>query len=89
MTPYSSVGGAPTGPHNYSWRLDPACPYLQAVPVSAASFDPATYADRRNNVEQVVVDAPAPGTWRIAVQSVGLRAPQPFGIAISMPPTSP
>ena len=89
VTPYSGVSGTPTGPHNYSWRLDPACPYLQAVRVSVPSFDPATYADRRNNVEQVVVDTPAAGTWRIAVQSVGLRAPQPFGIAISMPPSWP
>jgi hypothetical protein len=84
-------GGAftPLGPHNYSWFLDPACPYLQAVPVTSNSFDPATYSDQRNNVEQVIVNAPAAGQWRIVVQAIGLAAPQPFGILISMPPSVP
>lgn len=89
VTPYSGVGGTPTGPHNYSWRLDPACPHLQAVPVAVNAWDPATYADHRNNVEQVVVNAPVAGTWRIVVQSIGVATPQPFAIAISMPPTNP
>ena len=89
VTPYSSIGGTPTGPHNYSWRLDPACPYLQAVPVAVNSFDPATYADKRNTVEQVVVNGPASGTWRIVVQSIGVATPQPFAIVISTPPSNP
>lgn len=89
ITPYSGVGGSPIGPHNYSWRLDPACPYLQAVPVAVNTWDPATYADHRNNVEQVIVNAPVAGTWRIVVQSIGVATPQPFAIVISMPPTNP
>ena len=89
VTPFSGIGGVPTGPHNYSWRLDPACPYLHAVPVVVDTWSPSTYADHRNTVEQAVVDGPAPGTWRIVVQSVGLANPQPFGIMISIPPTIP
>jgi Subtilase family/Thrombospondin type 3 repeat len=89
VTPYSAIGGTPTGLHNYSWRLDPACPYLQAVPVAVNSFSPATFADHRNNVEQVVVNAPAAGTWRIVVQSIGVATPQPFAIVISTPPSNP
>ena len=89
VTPYSAIGGSPTGPHNYSWRLDPACPYLQAVPVSVNTWDPATYADKRNTVEQVVVNAPVASTWRIVVQSIGVATPQPFAIAISTPPSNP
>jgi hypothetical protein len=89
VTPYSGVGGSPTGAHNYSWRLDPACPYLQAVPVAVNAWDPATYADHRNNVEQVIINAPAAGTWRVVVQSIGVATPQPFAIVISMPPTNP
>ncbi len=89
VTPYSGIGGTPTGPHNYSWWLDPACPYLQAVPVAVNTWDPATYADKRNTVEQVVVNAPVAGTWRIVVQSIGVATPQPFAIAISTPPSSP
>jgi hypothetical protein len=91
VTPGTGMGGAftPTGPHNYSWRLDPGCPYLQAVPVAVNTFSPATFADKRNNVEQVVINAPAAGQWRVVVQSIGLAAPQPFGIVISMPPSVP
>jgi hypothetical protein len=91
VTPGTGMGGSftPTGPHRYSWFLDPACPYLQAVPVTSNEFSPSTYADHRNTVEQVVVDDPAPGQWRIVVQSVGLTEAQPFAIAISMPPSNP
>ncbi len=89
VTPYSGIGGIPTGAHNYSWRLDPACPYLQAVPVAVNTWDPATYADKRNTVEQVAVNAPVSGTWRIVVQSIGVATSQPFAIAISTPPSNP
>ena len=91
VTPGAGMGGGftPSGPHNYSWWLDPACPHLQAVPVSSNSFDPTTYADHRNNVEQVVVPNPAAGQWRIVVQSIGLAAAQPFAIVISTPPSVP
>jgi hypothetical protein len=92
VTPGTGMGGGftPTGPHNYSWWLDPTCPYNQAVPVAVNTWDPATYADQRNTVEQVVVNNPTSGQWRIVVQGIGLGAPpQPFAIAISMPPSFP
>jgi hypothetical protein len=79
----------PTGIPHYSWWLDPSCPYRQATRV-AASGVAATHADHRNNVEQVVIDAPAAGTWTIRVQSATLPSPpQPFSILISMPPSVP
>ncbi|MDJ0868022.1 MAG: kelch repeat-containing protein [Myxococcota bacterium] len=91
VTPGPGRGGAftPTGPHNYSWWLDPACPHRQAVPVTSNSFSPATYSDQRNNVEQTIVNNPTPGQWRIVVQAIGLTSPQPFAILISMPPSVP
>lgn len=91
VTPGTGMGGSftPTGSHNYSWWLDPACPHLQAVPVVVGTWSPATYSDKRNTVEQVVVNAPAAGQWRIVVQSVGTTGQQPFAIIISMPPTVP
>ena len=45
------------GATHYPWTLDPANPGNPAV---------RTQPDRRNNIVQVVVDAPAPGTWTIA-----------------------
>ena len=89
VTPGTGMGGSftPTEPHNYSWWLDPACPYRQAAQVTANDFDPATYADHRNNVEQVIVTNPAASQWRIVVQSLGIASTgvqQPFAIVISM-----
>ena len=89
VTPGTGMGGSftPTEPHNYSWWLDPACPYRQAAQVTANAFDPATYADHRNNVEQVIVTNPAASQWRIVVQSLGVASTgvqQPFAIVISM-----
>lgn len=91
VTPGNGMGGAfsPTGPHNYSWWLDPACPHRSAVPVAVNTWSPATYSDRRNTVEQVVVNNPATGQWRIVVQSVGTTGQQPFALMISMPPSNP
>ena len=63
--------------------------YLQAVPVSSNSFDPATYRDHRNNVKQVVLPNPASGQWQIVTQSIGIPTPQNFGIVISTPPSVP
>ena len=88
--PVAGIGGAATGPYNYSWWLDPACPYRPAVRVAVNTWSPATYADHRNNVEQVIVDNPAAGTWKLIVNSPGpaaAGASQPFGIMISMPPS--
>jgi hypothetical protein len=94
VTRGTGMGGSfvPQGPHNYTWWLDPACPYRQAAPVSSNSFNGATFADHRNNVEQVVINNPAAGQYRIVVQSVGgvvLAQPQPFSMVISMPPSAP
>ena len=70
--------------------LDPACPYNQAIQVTHGTWSPATYSDQRNTVEQVIINAPATGTYRIVVQGIGLSTPtQPFAIAISMPPGNP
>jgi hypothetical protein len=78
--------------YNYSWWLDPACPYRPAVPVTSSNFDPTTYADKRNNVEQVVVNNPSSGQWKVIVNSPGTASAgvaQPFAIMISLPPTLP
>jgi len=96
VTQVTGIGGGLIGNSYYSSRLDPACPYLQAVPVVVPSFNPALYADHLNNVEQVVVTFSPPlaaaQTWRIVVQGIGLSpvAPsQPFGIVVSIPPSVP
>lgn len=89
VTRFSGVGGFSTGAPNFSWWLDPFCPYRPAVPVSVAGVSPALLADHRNNVEQVVVGTPGPGTWRIVVQSGALATPQTFAIMISTPPSVP
>jgi len=67
----------PTGVLNFPWVLDRTNPSA-----------PATRGlDRRNVMEQVVVDSPAAGAWRIRV--AGFAVPsgsQPFSIASSLPP---
>jgi len=90
VVPVAGIGGAPTGPYNYSWWLDPACAYRPAARVAVNTWSPATYADHRNNVEQVIVDNPVAGTWKVIVNSPGTATAgvsQPFGIMISMPPS--
>lgn len=90
-TPGNGMGAAfmPTGLEHYSWRLDPSCPHLHAVRPKVAVGGPQ-YADNRNNVEQIIVDNPAAGGWRIVVQAAGLAMPpQQFSIIISMPPNFP
>ncbi len=90
-TPGNGMGATfmPTGLEYYSWRLDPSCPHLQAVRPAVPIGGPQ-YADNRNNVEQIIVDNPAAGGWRIVVQAAGLAMPpQQFSIIISMPPNFP
>ncbi len=92
VTPFTGVGGSPTGPHNYGWYLDPFCPWMQALQVITTDWSPETYSDQRNTVEQVIVQAPTPGTYRIVVQGIGLdpsTPTQPFAIVVSMPPSIP
>jgi hypothetical protein len=77
---------------HYTWRLDPSCPYLAATrPTSSGpSPDAANLSDHRNNVEQVVVDNPAPGEWQIIVGSSGLAGTvQPFATVVSILPSCP
>jgi hypothetical protein len=54
------------------WTLDPSQPALPAR---------RDQEDHRNNIEQVVVDAPAPGVWRIEVTGTAIpQGPQPFAL---------
>ena len=92
VSPVTGIGGSITGPHNYSWYLDPTCPYLQATPVVSDTMNSSIFSDHRNTVEQVIVNSPSDGWWRIVVQSLGVAAgprPQEFAIIISMPPSLP
>jgi hypothetical protein len=54
------------------WTLDPAQPALPAR---------RDQADHVNNIEQVFVDAPPPGLWRIEVTGTAIaQGPQPFAL---------
>jgi hypothetical protein len=54
------------------WTLDPANPSANAV---------RTGANRRDNLEQVLVDAPMPGTWRVEIIGFNVpEGPQPVSI---------
>ncbi|MCP4247430.1 MAG: S8 family serine peptidase, partial [bacterium] len=56
----------------FPWTLDPLNPSAAAV---------RTVVDRRNNTEQVVIDTPAPGAYRIEVVGWNVpNGPQPFSI---------
>jgi parallel beta-helix repeat protein len=64
---------APSNTVHYPWTLDPANPSLPAV---------RTQPDRVNNIEQVVIDTPAPGVYRIEVEAYNVpQGPQPFSLA--------
>lgn len=56
---------APDGTRHYPWTLDPANPAAPAV---------RTQDDHRNIIEQVFVEDPAPGIWRVGVQGTSLDA---------------
>jgi hypothetical protein len=65
----------PRGRVHYPWTLDPEAPAA-----------PATHdrPDRLNNIEQVVVDDPAPGIWRIEVTGHNVPVgPQTYSLCIS------
>ncbi len=72
--------------YHYPWWLDPSCPYRQAARVQASVFDPSTYGDHRNTLEQVhVVGGLTAGTWRIIIRTDGLASgPQPFSLMVSV-----
>ncbi len=59
----------------FPWTLDHLNPSANAV---------RTQADSKNNIEQVVIDAPAPGGYRLVVAGTNVpQGPQPFSIAVS------
>lgn len=62
----------PNGARHYPWTLDPANPATPAVRIQA---------DHINNLEQVVVDNPVPGTWEISVVGTSVpEGPQYFSV---------
>ncbi len=64
-----------SGVQYYPWTLDPTVPADPAVRIQA---------DRVNNIEQVVVDAPAAGLWRVEVVGFDVpQGPQSFTLAAS------
>lgn len=68
---------APDGTQYTPWVLNPADPFAPAVRSSTAAGAPIPVAsrDRRNTVEQVVVDDAMPGTWTIRVTASTLNLP--------------
>lgn len=72
----------PNGAQHHVWTLDPAAPAAPAV---------RTQADHRNNLEQVLVNAPLAGTWTVEVRGFDVpEGPQPFSLcsshALAVPP---
>jgi subtilisin family serine protease len=65
----------PSNNIHYPWTLNPTNPGAAAV---------RTGPNRRDNIEQVLVSSPAPGTWRIRVTGFNVpQGPQPFSIAVT------
>ena len=63
---------SPSGVRYYPWTLDPSQPSVAAV---------RTQEDHVNNIEQVVVDNPANGTWTIEVHGYNVPdGPQPYSL---------
>jgi hypothetical protein len=78
---------APDGTQHTPWLLNPADPTAPATrsAVPAGSPVPAAARDRRNTVEQVVVDNAAAGTWTIRVTASTLAlGPQPYTLVGEM-----
>lgn len=79
----------PDGTQYTPWVLnpnDPAQPATRAV-VPAGMLVPAAARDRRNTVEQVVVDDAAAGTWTVRVSAAMLNlGPQPYTIVCEFIP---
>lgn len=64
---------SPSGATYYPWTLEPSNPSAPAL---------RTKADHRNNVEQVVVDAPEPGLWTVRVTGTSVpQGPQTYTLA--------
>ena len=70
----------PAGNRWFSWTIDPSDPGAPAT---------RSGEDRRNNMEQVSVQAPAAGAWRIRIRGHAVPVgPQEYGLAASPSPTS-
>ncbi|MBN2448340.1 MAG: S8 family serine peptidase [Phycisphaerae bacterium] len=68
---------APGGTQAYPWTLTPTSPSSAAV---------RTQANRLDNIEQVLVNSPAAGTWRVEVLGYNVpEGPQSFSLASSEP----
>jgi len=68
---------APNGDRAWVWTLNPADPAAPAV---------RTGPNRLDNIEQVRVSNPAPGTWRVRVRAWDVpEGPQPFSLVSSRP----
>ncbi len=62
----------PSGGRHYPWTLDPASPAAAAV---------QTDEDHLNNIEQVLVNDPEPGTWTVEVYGFNVpQGPQSFSL---------
>ncbi|MBI1189317.1 MAG: S8 family serine peptidase [Tepidisphaera sp.] len=66
---------SPDGTQAFPWTLNPASPASPAV---------RTQANHRDNLEQVKVDNPAPGTWSVRIRAFNVpQGPQPFSLVSS------
>lgn len=76
---------APDGTQHTPWVLDPANPGTPAtrLAVPAGSPVPPAARDRRNTVEQIVVDNAMPGTWTIRVTASSLALPPQSYVLVS------
>ncbi len=63
---------SPGGAQAFPWTLDPLVPTAAAV---------RTVRNSRDNIEQVVVDNPQPGSWLVEVRAFDVpEGPQPFSV---------
>ncbi len=72
----------PSSNQRHVWTLDPANPSAAAV---------RTGPNHRDNIEQVLVDSPVAGTWRVEIHGFDVpEGPQPFSLtssgAMTFPP---
>ena len=70
----------PSGNRWFSWTIDPSDPGAPAT---------RSGEDRLNNMEQVSVEAPVAGAWRVRIRGHAVPVgPQEYGFAASPSPTS-